>query len=257
MATTTPHTHDQTRRPARPPIRESAGLNTHARVYGALRAHVPAGAIFEIPCGSGAFLARLEGGPYKVIGADLDPRILRAEPPSLVADMSAPLPLKTGSVAGMVSIEGIEHIRRPFDFVGECRRVLRPGGYLILTTPNISSARSRWRWFLTGFHNKAKYPLDEAHPALRHHITMLSFPELRYMLHTQGFEVTSVQTNRIKAASWLYALCWPLQWLVGAWTLRRGAKNPEHARIIAETRRQLLSPAVFFGESLILVARAR
>ena len=36
---------------------------------------------------------------------------------------------------------------------------MRPGGVVILSTPNISSLRSRWRWLLTGFHHGRKTPL--------------------------------------------------------------------------------------------------
>ncbi|MEA3365643.1 MAG: methyltransferase domain-containing protein, partial [Candidatus Hydrogenedentes bacterium] len=170
------------------------------------------------------------------------------------ADMNERLPFEDAAFDAVVSIEGIEHIERPFDFIRECGRVLKPGGYLLLTTPNISALRSRWRWFLTGFHNKCKYPLDEKNPAPRHHINMLSFPELRYMLHTNGFRIERIATNRIKAVSWLYLPLSPLQYFVSRVAFRRGVKNAEHGRITAETVRQMMSKPVLFGEALILVA---
>jgi hypothetical protein len=34
-------------------------------------------------------------------------------------------------------------------------------------------------------------------------INMISFPELRYMLHTNGFEIGNARTNRIKTISYL------------------------------------------------------
>ncbi len=83
-------------------------------------------------------------------------------------------------------IDGIEHLRRPFDFIAEVRRVLRIGGEVILSTPNISSLRSRLRWLLTGHHHKCPAPLDERNPNPLHHINMISFPELRYLLHSNG-----------------------------------------------------------------------
>ena len=45
---------------------------------------------------------------------------------------------------------------------GEGGRVLRPGGLFVLSTPNVSSLRSRFRFLLTGGHNRFKLPLDEA-----------------------------------------------------------------------------------------------
>jgi 2-polyprenyl-3-methyl-5-hydroxy-6-metoxy-1,4-benzoquinol methylase len=39
----------------------------------------------------------------------------------------------------VVSFEVFEHLERPEDYLSECRRVLRPGGRLVLSTPNRSS----------------------------------------------------------------------------------------------------------------------
>ena len=110
--------------------------------------------------------------------------------------------------------------------------------------------------FLTGFHHKCKYPLDECNPDPRHHINMLAFPALRYMLHTNGFRIKYIATNRIKAVSWLYLPWPPLLCVVSRMALRRGVRNPGHARITAEPQRQMMSLPVLLGETLILVATA-
>ena len=238
-------------------VRESATRGTHDRVFEALQARVETGWVLDVPCGSGAFLRRLDGGRLRAVGGDLAAHEALKGRPAVVMDMDAPLPFAASSISAVVSIDGIEHIRRPFDFVAECRRVLAPGGVLLLSTPNISSARSRWRWMLTGFHNKAKCPLDEERPALRHHINLLSFPALRYMLHSQGFRIEAVETNRVKAASWLYAPWRPVQWLASRRVFAREGKDGRHRRMCAEVLRQMLSKPVFYGETLILVARAK
>ena len=46
------------------------------------------------------------------------------------------LPLATGSVDVVVSSQVIEHLWSLGDFLRDCHRVLRPGGTLVLTTPN-------------------------------------------------------------------------------------------------------------------------
>lgn len=236
--------------------RESASRNAHAEVYALLGERLAAGSILDIPCGSGAFLRRLLDGGYTTCGADIIPH--EAVPPDakfIAADMNDPLPYKGASFDAVVSIEGIEHIRRPFDFIGECARILKPGGLLILTTPNISSLRSRWRWFLTGFHNKGKYPLDETNPRPRHHINLLSYPQLRYILHTAGLRITRIETNQIKMASWLYAPIAPIARLVTAWVFKRGAKNSALEALYRDVARDLYSRPVCFGETAVLVAR--
>lgn len=235
-------------------VRASAPAHTHAVVFSLLETALSGGTVLDIPCGSGVFVRYLAESPFEGVHADIQD--FRTIAPDIFrqADMNERLPFDDDAFDAVVSIEGIEHIERPFDFVRECGRVLKPGGRLFLTTPNISALRSRWRWFLTGFHNKCKYPLDERNPAQRHHINMLSFPELRYMLHTRGFRIETIATNRIKAVSWLYLPLVPLHHLVSRMAFRRGIKNPEHGRITAETLRQMMSKPVLFGESLILVA---
>ena len=236
--------------------RESAPRNTHDKVYALLRDRLERGQVLDVPCGSGAFLRRLCAGSFSAWGADIVAH--PAVPEDVVftvADMNDALPFPEAQFDAVVSIEGIEHIRRPFDFLAECARILKPGGLLILTTPNISALRSRWRWLLTGFHNKGKFPLDEANPLPRHHINLLSYPQLRYMFHTAGLRIEHRDTNHIKAASWLYLPLLPLTWLITRWVLWRGAKNPALAALNREVTHELYSLPVCFGENIILVAR--
>lgn len=57
-----------------------------------------------------------------------------------------PLPFADGSFDCAVSFQVIEHIRHDRAFVSEVRRVLRPGGRFILTTPNRSMSLTRNPW---------------------------------------------------------------------------------------------------------------
>ena len=243
---------------AAPLSRMSAAKDTHARVFALLRQAAPHGHVLDLPAGSGAFTRRLLDADYRATAGDLDAHpALPQEATFAPCNMDEPLPFADAGFDAVCSIEGIEHIRRPFDFIRECRRVLAPGAPLLLSTPNISSLRSRFRHLLTGFHNKGKHPLDETQPAPRHHINLLSFPALRYMLHTQGFEIETVATNQVKAAAWCYAPLVPLAWWASRSAFRRGIKNPDHARVTHAVLRQMCSRAVLFGETLIVVARAR
>jgi 2-polyprenyl-3-methyl-5-hydroxy-6-metoxy-1,4-benzoquinol methylase len=235
--------------------RESASHNAHGKVYALLAERLDSGRVLDIPCGSGAFLRRLLDGAYAASGADIAPHdAIPAEAVFTAADMNERLPYDDNSFDAVVSIEGIEHIKRPFDFVRECARILKPDGVLILTTPNISSLRSRWRWFLTGFHNKGKYPLDETNPQPRHHINLLSYPQLRYMFHTSGLRITGVATNQVKTISWLYAPVAPIARLITSWELKRGAKDAAQAELFRAVIRDLYSGPICYGETMILIA---
>lgn len=179
-----------------------------------------------------------------------------------IGDMNARLPAEDGELDAVVSIDGIEHIERPFDFVAECARVIRPGGRLFVSTPNVSSLRSRWRWFWTGFHDKCKAPLDDAQPTPLHHINMIGLPKLVYMLRRNGFLVERISTNRVKGAAWLYLPLVPLVRLISRAAVAREIRRetaPEHR---ADHQRRsdallqwMFSRPVLFGEILIVEAR--
>lgn len=235
--------------------REQTSKNTHAVAARLLLAGGDCRTVLDVPCGEGAMCARLQTAGLAAYGVDLLARQSAVGAPLVRADMNARLPFSDAVFDAVVCVDGIEHLERPFDFVRECRRVVRPGGTLVLSTPNISALRSRWRWLLTGFHNKGKVPLDEREPSPWHHVSLLSFPALRYMLHRSGFRITRVATNRVKAVSWLYLPLWPVAALATTAALRRWEKDPDKRRRDVEIRRQLLSPPVAFGETLIVRAR--
>jgi 2-polyprenyl-6-hydroxyphenyl methylase/3-demethylubiquinone-9 3-methyltransferase len=79
-----------------------------------------------------------------VVPIDIAPRLvgrLRERFSAAMVASATDLPFATGSVDFVVSSECIEHTRDPRKAVREMMRILRPGGVLFLTTPNLP-----WRW---------------------------------------------------------------------------------------------------------------
>jgi SAM-dependent methyltransferase len=72
-----------------------------------------------------------------LVGLDIaKDRVLALKAPlSLVADGNL-LPLRSECCDMVVLAEVMEHLYQPWDVIAESRRVLKPGGRLILTTPN-------------------------------------------------------------------------------------------------------------------------
>jgi len=55
------------------------------------------------------------------------------------ADLNRPIPLANNSVDAVMVSDVLEHLVETAAFVGELFRVLKPGGYAVLSTPNLAS----------------------------------------------------------------------------------------------------------------------
>ena len=98
--------------------------------------------LLEIGCGSGRQLEFLRQLGWRVEGLDLDPVAVK------VASARG-LTVHTGSLKeqnfpdqyfdAVVSSHVIEHVHDPIGLLRECGRVLRPGGKLVVITPNTAS----------------------------------------------------------------------------------------------------------------------
>ena len=102
-------------------------------------------AVLEIGCGRGSFSARIAGdGARRLVAADFSFEAVRVarerigDGPGrgcLVADVMR-LPFADGAFDVTCSFETIEHVTDPGRAVAELVRVTRPGGRLIITSPN-------------------------------------------------------------------------------------------------------------------------
>jgi SAM-dependent methyltransferase len=246
------HVETDTKNPAR------HNPHLHRRIIAELE-NLPPGRILDIPAGPGYLLKDLQGTGFTGVAADIDTRLhVLAGVDYAAVDMSAAFPFPDGSFDYVVSIEGIEHIQNHFAFLAEVRRVLRPGGRLILTTPNIGTLTSRWKFFLSGFHSmeRGPFPLDTPNIFFEH-INPVSFSQLYFACGRSGLRVEKLMTSHHRKGSrWLYHLLYP--WV--RWSTRRSC-FPRHAD--HQTRadnlplyRWLMSKENLTGGHTILVARA-
>jgi len=218
----------------------------------------PGANVLDAPCGGSAALtlALIEKG-FHAIGADVDPEAAtRLGNAFSKVDLNVALPWPNQSFEAIFSTEGIEHLENHFSFLREMSRVLKPGGILVLTTPNITALRSRVRFFGSGFFGRDARPLNESSRHPLHHIGLATFPELRYELHMSGFRLVHVRHTHIKPVSYLYAIYAPWMWLYTRLAFRK-EKDPAQKQRNKEILSTLLSPAVLFGECLMLTAKKK
>ncbi len=209
--------------------------------------------VLDVGAGEGYFCRRL--GEYVRARYGLAPaEILRAcdRFPDLFRDLDVPcdpiavggsLPYDDASFDTVVAVEVVEHVEDQFDFVRELYRVAKPGGRVLVTTPNLLNVNSRLRYLHSGFWLLFD-PLPLASEEIIHlegHIHPVTYYYLAYMFHRAGFSRVRVHFDRRKrSAVLLAALVVPFVVLGNAlfhWRLRRKApgRYRENADLLRDT----------------------
>lgn len=109
---------------------------------------VPGGRVVEVGYGNGQGLATLNAAGWEVVGCEFDTAcIAAARKQGFEVHMGSlsDAKLPPASVDAVVASHLVEHVPDPTAFVREAARVLRPGGRLVLLTPN-SAGRDAMRF---------------------------------------------------------------------------------------------------------------
>lgn len=109
------------------------------------------------------------------------------------SDVSSPLPFRDKSFDFVFAGELVEHVFDTRKFLTEINRVLKPGGYVVLTTPNLARLDDRFK-LLVGKTPKQTSPM---HPFLSMHIRPFTYDSLKHSLSETGFEKFKLKSNAL------------------------------------------------------------
>ncbi len=146
-----------------------------------------------------------------------------------VADLNhQPLPFAAQSFDLVTCTEVIEHLEHYRETLREMHRVLKPGGRVVLTTPNILNLKSRVRFFVYGFHNLFG-PLHARESALHStggHINPVSYFYLAHSLLDAGFDDIKLSIDKKQGTSlfWLVLFYLPIRFFSHLTTRKEKSK---------------------------------
>lgn len=144
-----------------------ADTGVHEQALALFNQYIPRGStVLDIGAGAGAFSRRLADAGYRVTALDVEAHKWLPEDIPFV-DLNIDVGI-TGSIRGQFDaaccLEVIEHVENPWNLMREIYAVLKPGGHVILSTPNITSFFSRLLFLRNGrFHQFDEADLSYGH----------------------------------------------------------------------------------------------
>ena len=175
----------------------------------------PNGRVLDIPAGEGALAVRIRRLGYDVSCCDLYPEIFKLDGVEIRSgNMDSRLPYDDESFDHIVCVEGLEHIQNPTNAISEFSRLIKKGGTLIVSVPNIMNIEERFKWLINGYTShfkpisaEVRAEIRRAHPGMEEialHVNPIGYSEVRFLLEKYGFEIDSLYRDKEKANSWAF-----------------------------------------------------
>jgi 2-polyprenyl-3-methyl-5-hydroxy-6-metoxy-1,4-benzoquinol methylase len=106
----------------------------------------------DLGAGSGLLATRMQELGWNVMGADRDVSGFKAILPFQQVNLNDPefsKLLGEKQFAMVTAVEVIEHVEAPIGLLRNARKLLKPGGRIIITTPNVDSIPARVKFLLS------------------------------------------------------------------------------------------------------------
>jgi SAM-dependent methyltransferase len=212
------------------------------------------GTLLDIPAGNGWISSCAISLGLNVTSADINSE----KPDYHFCNMDEELPFPDNSYDFVVTLEGIEHLVFPSRFLQELCRVTKPGGSIIISTPNVSNFWSRLHFLFTGClyqFNANGMRLTGGRLIDRGHISPMSAVQLTYLMSNFGSTLVAQGCDRFKK-KWLFPfwmLMRPITWLASKKVF--SSDQSEYFRSEIRVEPVVNGKVGMFSRSMILVFR--
>lgn len=174
----------------------------------------PRGDLLDAAAGGGQLASRLEACGYKAVGLDIQNQWQHPEIEFLQHDLDLGLPFEDSSFDAVILVEAIGYLENPAFTLREFHRVLRPGGMVVISMPNIFSLQSRIRFLLNATYRW--FPHVQTSETSKSGLAdtyrePLRLTTLQFLMGRAGLEVTRIAFGGGKALTFLAPAAWLIQ----------------------------------------------
>jgi len=169
--------------------------------------------VLDVGAGQGSFTKKLYEEGFDVSACDLFPETFKYNKVECKkVDVSKKFSYADSSFDVLVAIEVMEHLIDHEIFFRECNRILKKNGKLIISTPNILSLKSRFRFLVSGFFYSFK-PLDMNDNDGLQHVSSKTIDQYHYIAKKNGFTIDTATVDKYQSTSKYLLLLWPFLYL--------------------------------------------
>lgn len=206
-----------------------------------LSRHRQQGALLDVGCSAGFFLKVAQDAGWQVQGLEFSPDSAQLGRELFGCDIQVGSllnhDLPAESFDALTLWDVIEHLPEPLAEMRQAHDLLRPGGLVAISTPNIAGLFPQLSYQVAGLIN---YWTHIEPPA---HLTQFSVRTLSELLQRAGFEIVAATTRRI-----------PLDYSFGTISeLVRMPKRLLYALVFAPAA--AIGPWLGMGDEVVLIAR--
>lgn len=207
--------------------------------------------ILDAPCGKGWIASRLDYD-FEIHGIDLYDTPRDGYSKVLKYDLDYGIPDSTEKYDCICCCEGIEHFGNPLLFFEHAKKLLKPNGLFVVTTPNTWYPDSKLQFFLRGFFPSFPCIVGRIERGSHMHITPWSFPHLYLYLKLSSFADIDLHDEPLSRHKHLYELFLGLPQKLYCLSKGKKSKSDEERRFwkIASSKGSV------YGRHLIVTAHA-